>query len=380
MLHATHFLKFNYHSPIDFRNVYLGAKIWLNQANPYDDATLKAEWQKVCDEEQIINEHPPGLPQNFLVYPPSALLVYLPFSMLSWKWAAWINLIMCVAALGIIIYLVNRLFNNAQLSIAFTTLVVLAYKGTFHALLVGQPTFIFLAMAFSALWLSMRGKHIPAAILLGMALSKPTLALPVMIVLLIKREYNLLIFATIIQITLVIAAILLHNNRWELLQFFNQNIQMLMHQVYALGDVYYMRTLTDVGVWLNYLNAEYFVWWQWVMRGMLAMAVAYLYVKKIPINPVTYSVITLIVLLTSYHLFYDVLLLLPIVFVAINTDFKYKVVLAIISCPLFIPINGILDRTAWGHQFPIIYLHLPIVLAAILICLMMQWRISDARL
>src|ERR1044072_9177467 len=84
-VNSVHLFSTDYNTPIDYKNVYTGARLWQKDLNPYDDALLKQEWFALSDAEGIDKIHPPGLPNNSLVYPPQALFVYYPFALFSGK-------------------------------------------------------------------------------------------------------------------------------------------------------------------------------------------------------------------------------------------------------------------------------------------------------
>ncbi|MFN9519451.1 MAG: hypothetical protein ACK574_06920, partial [Bacteroidota bacterium] len=60
-----------------------------------------------------------------------------------------------------------------------------------------------------------------------------------------------------------------------------------------------------------------------------------------------------------------VLILIPLIGLITSSSMNYKIMAACLALPLFLPVNGLLDRTAAGELFPLLYLHLPIVLLAL---------------
>lgn len=365
LLHASHFLSFTYNSPIDFRNVYLGARCWLQGQNAYDDAVLKQTWQSVCEDEHIENTLPPGLPQNSLVYPPAAFPVYGLTALMPWKWAAIVNLLFSCAALLLIVWLIRNYFDLTRIPFILILLVACAFKGTFHALLVGQPTFLFLLTGLLSLYLIKRQHNYTAALLLGITLCKPTLALPFVIYLVVRRRYRVVAIAVLWQFVLLVVSLFVFTQTLALLNGFYHNINALMDMVYAQGNIYYMRTLTDAGVWVNYLFSNSYVLWKLLQNGILILLAYVLWNKPIKNDAHLFTAIAFVSLLLSYHLFYDVLLLLPFVGLVGASSPKYKTWAACLALPLFLPVNGVLDRTFAGTYFPFLYLHLPLVLVAL---------------
>jgi hypothetical protein len=99
---------------------------------------------------------------------------------------------------------------------------------------------------------------------------------------------------------------------------------------------------------------------------MAAMAVFAWFEKKNWDVLTRISCYSFLSLLLGYHLFYDVLLLIPFVLVIIQSSTR-KNSLLIFSLPLFLPVNGILNRLSDNSPFEWLYLHLPVCIGLIFI-------------
>src|SRR5688572_8122413 len=66
-------------NPSDFRTIYVGQKMLAKGLNPYNDEALKLTWLDIVKTEKLISETPPGFPETPLVYPPWALVLFMPF-------------------------------------------------------------------------------------------------------------------------------------------------------------------------------------------------------------------------------------------------------------------------------------------------------------
>lgn len=380
-VHSLQFLHFNLNSAIDFRNMYLGSKLWLKGLNPYDDGPLKSIWLEICDTYHISKKYPPGLPTNFLVYPPAALLLYLPFSLFSWPAAVFLNLSISILCLAFTIQLWIKLspITLSWLQQVIIWLTVFAFKGTLHALYVGQPTFLLLFTGTLSIYLHQQNqKQFLQIFLLSLTAIKPTLAIPFILYFLHARNWGVLLTAGAINVALNTFAILHWSSAALLLQSFLSNLNLLKAHVYS--SFFYTSTLTDITVLFDYIwNIEH-KWYNLFMNLMMAAMAVFAWFEKKNWDVLTrMSCYSFLSLLLGYHLFYDVLLLIPFVLVIIQSSTR-KNSLLIFSLPLFLPVNGILNRLSDNSPFEWLYLHLPVCIGLIFIGWLINgyfWVIKD---
>ena len=136
--------------PMDFRTCYVGQDVLRRGENPYNDATLKADWQRIAQRESLASRTQPGLPNLPFLYPPWAAALFgasvgqLPYAV---AWPLWYAL--ALLSLGLLMVLwprVLRAEDAPELTWWPYLLFALALKGTVPALLAGQPTFAALAL------------------------------------------------------------------------------------------------------------------------------------------------------------------------------------------------------------------------------------------
>lgn len=375
MVHLSDLVQVNYNSPIDFRNIYLGTKLWASQQNPYIDSVLKQEWFSICEFEGLSSNQPPGLPQNFLVYPPHALLLYMPISFFPWKVAVWINLFICLISLFIWVVLLNRLIGNSfNLKLNWQTiLVVLAFKGTIPALMVGQPSFLANVLGLAGVYFLLVKKQQPWAIVFFILASfKPTTLLPYMLICVYYKNWRVLVYTLLGICGLVMMSVLIYPQPLQLFQSALANMVALQQLIYQLSNFYYLSAGTELGLILEYALPQLDIV-RTVLYIMIALGLfSFLYRNQSLHRAYLLSLVMCFVLLTTHHLFYDVLFLLPLVIVARNYSPKIQQLLASVSVPFFIPINGILDRMQLPDFFDFLYLTTPTSLFIILIILLLN--------
>ena len=98
--------------PMDFRTCYVGQAVLRQGQNPYDDATLKAGWQRMVRQEHLPSRTQPGLPNLPFLYPPWAAALFgltigrLPYAV---AWPLWYGL--ALLSLGLLAWLWPRMLR-----------------------------------------------------------------------------------------------------------------------------------------------------------------------------------------------------------------------------------------------------------------------------
>lgn len=184
----------------DFRPVYTACRTFADGGNPYDDAQLKATWSTITTTEHIHGERAPGLPESTFLYPPSILILFQPYTLLSWHTAKYVHLgitLLCLVVAGLIVLRCGPGGDRRKALLA-GLLLFLAWKSNWLGVVIGQPAFFSMACALAALVLDDRSKPLPAAVLLALACVKQTMALPFFLYFLLKRRYGLVAVAVVV--------------------------------------------------------------------------------------------------------------------------------------------------------------------------------------
>jgi hypothetical protein len=350
----------------------------LSGNNPYDDATLKQKWSEVCTQLGIDNNNPPGLPTNFLVYPPTALVAYIPFTLMRWDIALIINLVGITLALLVTLLLWLRMSGISLWSYQslFILSIIFAFKGTVHALMVGQPTFYILFLCTLSIYIVLHhSSPIRAALPLAVAFIKPTMALPFALFMVYKRRWDVLFLAVGIQIFLLLITSYLWQAEQSMTEAFVGNIRLLKQLIFESGDAFYLSTLTDLSVLIHVILDLPTYLYDLLQYGSILIVGGLLLVVKSKLSDTEIlALLMLYSLCLGYHLFYDMIMLIPLVLLIVNGNYKHNWVLVLITIPAMLPINGILMRLNLMHEVSILSLHLPFVCMA-----MMIWYINVLR-
>lgn len=375
--------------PMDFRTCYVGQQVLRQGGNPYNDAVLKAGWQRIVQREHIVSRTQPGLPNLPFLYPPWAAGLFgltvgrLPYAL---AWPLWYGL----ALLSLV--LLARLWPKA-LHIENVDMVpwwqfllaAVALKGTVPALLTGQPTFAALALGVGALavggsatsrnpcgvaprlregepndWVAASAaepagagtgtrQQVVAGMLLGLAAFKVTLLLPFAAWFLWKKQWLALAVATAVVALLSAVAFCWAAFPTELLPTYQHLLAQVRAQSFDPADPDYPLTqgltlrleLANVLEWLRPGSSP----WHLPLHGALWLAAGrrLLWLRRYArfADWQLFLVLSTLTLLSTYHLYYDAVLLLPLLLFSRYLPRRRQWWLLLFMLPLLLPLNGI---------------------------------------
>ena len=365
--------------PMDFRTCYMGQAVLRQGQNPYQDGVLKAGWQRIVAQEQLTSRTQPGLPNLPFMYPPWAAALFglsvgqLPY---RWAWPLWYALAVAGLLAAARLWSLALRRKNDFTAVPWWQLLIaaLALKGTVPALLTGQPTFLALTLGVGALvvgrvmgplvidsptnvaghesiiqprtW----GRPVLAGVLLGLAAFKVTLILPFALWFLYRQQWLTLAVATAVVVLLSVLALHWAHFPQELAPAYQQLIAQVRAQSFNPADPDYPLTqgmtlrleLGNVLEWLwpgsspghGLLHAGL-----WLAAGLRVRGL-----RKAGIllsDGQLFLVASTLTLLTTYHLYYDAVLLLPLLGHAMQLPRKHQLLLLLSLLPLLLPLNGV---------------------------------------
>jgi hypothetical protein len=384
--------------PMDFRTCYVGQDVLRRGHSPYDDATLKAGWQHLVQHEHLSSRTQPGLPNLPFLYPPWAAALFgvsigqLPYAV---AWPLWYAL--ALLSLGLLAGLWQRVLRAEDAPMVpwwHFLLVALALKGTVPALLTGQPTFAALTLGMAALAVAVGGvasplpgtsppapknawSHSPrrgepdgwlfsapspsvsarkswrpmlAGLLLGLAAFKVTLLLPFVAWFLWQRQWLALTVAA--AVVVLLSALAWHWAAFpsELLPTYQHLLAQVRAQSFDPTDPDYPLTqgLTlrlELGNVLEWLRPGSSAAHPWLHAALWLAALGWLarqwrQGRRLAVWYV-FLVTGTLTLLTTYHLYYDAVLLLPLLAFARLLPRRGQFLLLLALLPLLLPLNGL---------------------------------------
>ena len=375
--------------PADFRAVWTGVHALRHQRDPYPDATLRTEWQAVVQAEALPSSTAPGRWGESFLYPPwAAALLAGTVAALPWRVAYPLWWALCLA--GLLLSTLRwwprilRAWGAPAATGPDLLLLALALKGTVAALLVGQPTFVAFALGTAALRARQLGRPLRAGLLLGLAAFKITLVGPFALLALVpglaagrwRAAAGTAGAAGAVVALLTLAAVRLHPAGAALLGQYAGLAGQVRTAIFTHPDAgsavnYQLVSLTEFGPLLNFVRPGT---WRYlsVFYAALALAgVGWAWRYRRHLTPlVGWLVAVLLTLLTTYHLFYDALLLLPLVAWAQRLPRPAAWATLAAAAPLLLPLNAALaalHATGWAE---IGYFTLPVSCALLLGLLM----------
>nr|WP_236049992.1 glycosyltransferase family 87 protein [Hymenobacter negativus] len=367
---------------MDFRTCYVGQAVLRQGQTPYDDATLKAGWQHIIQHEGFNSRTQPGLPNLPFLYPPWAAALFgltvgrVPYAV---AWPLWY--VLAVLSLAAVAWLWARILARCT-SVPWWQFLLLAValKGTVPALLTGQPTFAALALGVGALAVSHNSDQRPvrqvlAGVLLGLAAFKVTLLLPFAAWFLWKKQWlPLAVAAATVGLLSAVAwswAAFPHN----LLPTYQQLVAQVRAQSFDPTDPDYPLT-QGMTLRLELGNVLEWLWpgssrWHMLLHGALWLAASLrLWWRRWQYGPLAdwhlFLVVSTLTLLTTYHLYYDAVLLLPLLAFGYQAAGRQRWLLAALVLPLLLPLNGF--ALALGNPAALhgLYFLMPLALLGVL--------------
>ena len=365
--------------PMDFRTCYVGQAVLRRGQDPYDDAALKAGWQQLVAREHLMSRTQPGLPNLPFLYPPWAAVLFglsigrLPY---AWAWPLWYAL--ALLALGLLARLwpaVLRAETGPAVPWWQYLLLALAMKGTVPALLTGQPTFAALALGVGALAVAGGAESLAsnaaevseaapasaapasrgwrsalAGLLLGLAAFKVTLLLPFAAWFLWRRQWAALAVAA--GVVALLSAVAWHWATFpnELLPTYQQLLAQVRAQSFNPADPDYpltqgMTLRLELGNVLEWLRPGSSAGHPWLHAALWLAALARLAgLRRRGIRLPDWHLFLILgtlTLLTTYHLYYDAVLLLPLLAFGQRLAPQRQLLLAGLLLPLLLPLNGV---------------------------------------
>ena len=372
---------------MDFRTCYVGQAVLRQGRNPYDDATLKAGWQRIVRAESLRSRTRPGLPNLPFMYPPWAAALFglsigqMPYAV---AWPLWYGL--ALLSLGLLAWLWPKLLptqNGFAVPWWQLLLAAVALKGTVPALLTGQPTFAALALGAGALVVSHHSEkritgQLLAGVLLGLAALKVTLLLPFAAWFLWKRQWQPLAVAAGVVALLSVVAWSWAAFPHELLPTYQKLVAQVRAQSFAPTDPDYPLT-QGMTLRLELGNVLEWLWpgsspWHLLLHAALWLAAGlrlwWLRQREPLADWHLFLVVSTLTLLTTYHLYYDAVLLLPLLAFGQRLAQPRQWLLLALLLPLLLPLNGIALALGNPVALHFVYFLMPLSLLGVLLLLL----------
>ncbi len=402
---------FNADRPGDFRPPFVGQWLLRQGIDPYQDAHLVAGWHRIVRAEGLVSRTAPGPPDERYIYPPWATaLLGLLFGRLPYAVAWPLNYALALAALAVyclgtaraLARLLPGTAARPALGAADFGLLALALKGTVAALLMGQLTYLALGLAGAAWAAAEAGRRNGAGLLLGLAAFKITVALPWLGYFLLTGRWRSLAVAAGVGAVLMglfwwwAAAPLASLAHYRALLADVQAAAVSpAHPDYPLG--YAMISEFGLANLLEFLRpglhraapvaglvlavaagGRLLALWR---TAPAAKPLANQTPPTVPLIALRFApgarrlyallLLALLALLFSYHLFYNALLLLPLLAYARAWNRpRINWLLSILALPNLLPLNALLDRLGQPPLLHVLYFALPLSALGLLLALL----------
>lgn len=325
--------------PIDLRGLYLGAELWYEQAEVYNDTVGSALWQEHKEKEDFESRTNFGDQWvSIMVYPPHAFVISKVLTHFSWKTARIIWWSICISLLLLSAFLLYELSKNV-----LSIYLILAFKGTAFALILGQPLILVFCCILLSIHLQKRHPLI-AGFFLGVAMIKFNLVIPFALWFLLGKKFNLLISAACTTGLLLLIAIW---GQVELLEAYTQKLSAYYEMIYQRHpDNIYTYSDSELSMLLShFIEAPIGVWKKFNLIGQLIgySLIGYLAYSKKWKSSYSLLAFLLVSFLFTYHLTYDALLfLIPLMLIPNHKHRWYGILLFMCFA---LPWNAVFDSS-----------------------------------
>lgn len=185
----------------DFSEIYSSAWLWRHGQNPYDSVLATTAQERLVGVSVLIAP----------IYPPTTLALISPFTLLPWKWADFVWMLLGSAGVVATIFLLLRLRGSKAWGLdtmAFVTF-LLCFDPLHQAFHLGNVALLVVPLSLWAIVIAEKGEDWWAGVILGIAgCLKPQIVVWILLYYLLRRR-NHVFFGACAAAALVAAALLL---------------------------------------------------------------------------------------------------------------------------------------------------------------------------
>lgn len=295
--------------PLDFRQLYVSARLWNQQVSPYDDSLLKKEWIQLTKKDSVQSNSLPGAPYNRSVYPPHAIALFrlvsdAPWLMLRWFW--WALLLLMLGA---------AFFLLPGLKWWQAGLIFFSFKASFPALQLGQPVLWAFFFFTLFLWSMQKGKSRLALLALtGMSI-KISLLLPVMLWFIMTRQWGLFRNQSMAGVFILLFLWMAQVKDFShVMLSWMEQMQLQWQSAYDENPLNPLSVnLTEAGIWATRILGLSWAhpMMNYILFGCGCVGLYVMWQRKMLHSSQLLFLLFLLNFLCGYHLIYDLMLLLP---------------------------------------------------------------------
>jgi hypothetical protein len=337
-------------APADYRTLYTGSNLICQHKTVYDTAAHIALWAQVVQDEGLNSTSAPGqIHISALTYPPHAYAFFLFNHVLTWKQSRIIWWMVCLAFFVIGLYFIKSTWIIA---------LGLGFKGSYFALLLGQPMLLVFALLAGAISLVQDRRHVLIGILLPIMLIKFTLVIPLVVWLAVQKDWKALSIGAALTASIYAVLIILFpstlgdylNTATRYYQFIYSSSPLNLYPQLNSESTSFIHTFIPMPMWLiKTIN----------LLGQLigfSCSILLFYKKRLDDCWLLY-LLYLISFLFSYHLIYDALILLVPMALIYQSGHGRPWVYILPFVLLSLPWNMLMGA------LPVVQFHFPLILA-----------------
>jgi hypothetical protein len=244
----------------DFSEVYTSAWLWRHGQNFYNSSLA------TLTQERLIGVSVQVAP----IYPPTTFVLLSPLTILPWKWANFLWMMLCFAAVGATIFLVWRIggFRGWSLKTMALMTFLLSFDPLHQAFHLGNLAVLVVPIALWAILLAEREKDVAAGFVVGMATClKPQIGIWILIYYLLRGRTKM--FLAALAAAVPVAVLLL--SRSAVLLDSLPDYRANLHYWFAPGRPYGF----SEGALPFHVNIVQVILYQWLHSVLASNVIAY---------------------------------------------------------------------------------------------------------
>lgn len=335
----------------DLAHLYAASVLWIEGGSPYDG-------EQCVDALQRAGHGNPSHVANGSFYPPPTIAALAPLGLAGWELAKLIWLLMNLLAATVVVWaLANWLkIESSPVRWLVAALLVVIWGPAATTLSLGQLSLVSAACAFAGLVLADRGKSWSPGVLIAMAcLIKPQLGLGFFLLIALRREWRATALA--LGLMMVVSAVgigrlMMTTPDWASQLASNLTSNQSPGQMLDSSLHSPMRfQMIDLRPILHLVLPDGLINLAALLIVALLAGLAIVKLFRIGLKEHTLLAVSgvgLLLLMPVYHRYYDAVLLLPLLVLAVNTLACHRydwlmLVIALSMLPLVFPLPAMLS-------------------------------------
>jgi len=220
---------------LDLRTYYLSTELYWKGINPYSDSMQVILNDSYKERKLIEINRKAGFPHAVCVYLPQFVWEFFLFNKIDFKVLQWIQMLFNILSIIFISWMLSKL--NSTVKFYNIVLTLFAFRGTWYALMNGQPMFIALNLLILAYYCYKKNKLLFSSVLFALAGFKVTFLIPFIGYFLYQKHYKLLSFIFLFLLMFNLLPVLYFSDPMALVKQWLENMEKLFEFTHSYSQI-----------------------------------------------------------------------------------------------------------------------------------------------